>query len=98
MDQMMMQGQGMQGGEMDSEGEGGVSVTIDKLPSGAFTVRSGAGEPVPVKSIDEALQKADAMLQGAPSDDESAGQVQAGYDRVAGKRPMAKRMGGMFGE
>lgn len=86
--------------EMDEmaemEGGEGISLTIDKLPDGSFTVSPNPGESQPAEDIDAALEMARMILSaGARPDEEGA---MAGYAKGApkagGRMPMAK----VFGE
>jgi hypothetical protein len=51
-----------------AEGEG-MSVTIDKLPDGTFTVSANPGEPQPAADIDAALEAARGLLGGEANEE-----------------------------
>jgi hypothetical protein len=82
-------------GGAEEPGEG-LSVTIDKLPDGTFTVSPNPGEPEPAESLDAALQMAGQILSaGARPDEEGAMTGYAkGAPKQSGRMPMAK----VFGE
>ena len=78
------------GPQETTEGEG-MSVTIDKLPDGTFTVSANPGEPQPANSVEEALQAAKQLLTAGEAGQAKA-DIQAGYDKVTppGGRPMMR--------
>ena len=94
-EQMMPGGMGG-GGEEMAEGEG-LSVTIDKLPDGTFTVSQNPGEPQPAADIDAALEAARTILTAGATPDEAG--LEAGYAKGAAPPRLGRPTpGAVFGE